>query len=107
MVVRKVCASLVAYYLRPEGKWKQSIRHLILCLHEGVVVPNDLLERLPATTSVIGRLEVPHMLAVLWFAGGLVEEVSKTNIGGIQTYVLPAFRHKNGICQGQSAFVCA
>lgn len=86
LVVRKLCSSLIAYYLRPEGRWKQCIRHLVLSFSEGQVVPTNTLAQEPKTGPLAAKLSLPCLMAILWFAGGLVEEVGKTSGASIQTY---------------------
>ena len=85
LVIRKLCSSLVAYYLRPAGRWKQCVRQLALSLHQGFVVPSGTLSQGPKTGTVAAQLSPPCLIAILWFAGGLVEEVGKTNVASIQT----------------------
>ena len=86
LVIRKLCSSLIAYYLRPAGRWKQCIRHIVLSFNEGHVVPSTTLTQGPKTGPLAAKLSLPCLMAVLWFAGGLVEEVCKTNAASIQTY---------------------
>lgn len=86
LVLRKLCSSLIAYYLRPAGKWKQCIRHLVLSFNEGRVVPSNTLSQRPKTGPAAAKLSLPCLTALLWFAGGVVEEVGKTNAASIQTY---------------------
>ncbi|KAF6223554.1 hypothetical protein HO133_000397 [Letharia lupina] len=86
LVIRKLCSSLIAYYLRPAGRWKQCIRHLVLSFNEGHVIPSDTLSQGPETGPVAAKLSLPCLMATLWFAGGLVEEVGKTNTTSIQTH---------------------
>lgn len=94
LVIRKLCSSLIAYYLRPAGRWKQCIRHLVLSFNEGRVVPSNTLAQRPKTDSLAAKLSLPCLMAVLWFAGGLVEEVGKTNAASIQTcHVLSMVTH--------------
>ena len=85
LVIRKLCSSLIAYYLRPTGKWSQCVRQLALSLHQGRVVPSGTLTQGPETGAVAAQLSPSCLIALLWFAGGLVEEVGKTNIASIQT----------------------
>lgn len=86
LVVRKLCSSLIAYYLRPSVIWNQCIRHLVLSLNEGRVVPSNSLTQGPKTGPVAAKLSLPCLLAILWFAGSLVEEVGKANAASIQTH---------------------
>lgn len=86
LVIRKLCSSLVAYYLRPADVWKQCIRQLVLSFREGRVIPSTTLGEGPNTGLAAAELRQPCLLAILCFAGGLVEEVGKSNATSILTY---------------------
>ena len=85
-VIRKLCSSLVTYYLRPAVTWKQCIRHLVLSFNEGRAVPNATVTQGPETGPVAAKLGLPCITAILWFAGALVEEVGKACAVSMQTY---------------------
>lgn len=85
-VIRKLCSSLTAYYLRPAVAWKQCIRHLVLSFNEGRAFPNVTNNQAPETGLVAANLSLRCLKAVLWFAGGLVEEVGKADPASMQTY---------------------
>ena len=86
LVIRKLCSSLIAYYLRPAGIWKDCIRHIVLSFNEGRVVPSNTLTQGSNIGPVAAKLSPRCQLAILWFAGGLVEVVGKTDTASIQTY---------------------
>ena len=95
LVVRKLCSSLIAYYLRPAGRWTHCIRHLVLSFIEGRVVPSNKLAEGLKTASAVAELRSPCLMAILWFATGLVEEVGKTNAASIQTYHIRFFKARD------------
>lgn len=86
LVIRKLCTSLIAYYLRPAGRWEQCVRHLVLSFNEGRVIPSNTLTQAPKTGPAAADLSVPCLMATLWLAGGLAEEVGKASAISIQTY---------------------
>ncbi len=84
MVLRKVCAALVAYYLRPSVAWNRPIRHLVVCFnHEQPVSSN--MEQAP-TSDLASKLKGRQLRTLLWFMTGLVEEVGKMNPESINAY---------------------
>lgn len=86
LVIKKLCTSLVAYFLRPSITWQKCIRHLIVCLNQGNVVPGDHSVMLETSSRVvIESLSESQLLAVLWFAGGLAEEVKQANAASLRT----------------------
>lgn len=90
-VIRKLCSSLVAYYLRPAATWKLCIRHLVLSFNEGRVVPSMTLTQAPETGLVAAKLSLACLKAILWFSGGLVEEVGKADTASMHTYHVLSF----------------
>jgi hypothetical protein len=85
LVVRKICASLVAYFLRPNVSWRHCVRHLICCFGVGDVVPRQNLSRHPSTAELVTNLDPIQLTTALWFSTSLIEEVGKTNSASIQT----------------------
>ena len=90
LVIRKLCSSLIAYYLRPLGRWKQCIRHLVLSFNEGHVVNSNTLAQDTKLGPVAVKLSQSCLMTILWFTAGLVEEVGKINAASIQTYDVPS-----------------
>lgn len=89
LVLRKLCSALIAYYLRPSVAWKQCIRYLIVCFKVGNPVSLDHFRtEQSSTSSMIALISEPYLMATLWFAEGLVEEVNKVDAASIQTYGL-------------------
>ena len=92
VVIKKLCAALVSYYLRPSGVWKQCIRHLVLCMNDGEVIPVTSMDHRPPTSSVVPSLSPNSTLAILWFARTLAEEVGKAYSSSLQTYESSSWR---------------
>ncbi|KAL8836862.1 MAG: hypothetical protein Q9170_002753 [Blastenia crenularia] len=88
LVVRKLCTSLAAYFLRPTITWNRCVLHLVCCLHQGDAVSYEQLmsSHDRDTSGVMQNLGRPQLLTALWFAVTLVEEVGKTSPASIQTY---------------------
>lgn len=88
LVIRKICTSLVAYFLRPLVTWNRCLLHLASCLqHRDVVNYEQLMSSHDQDASqVIPNLSKTQLLASIWFAVTLVEEVGKTNHASIQTH---------------------
>lgn len=54
------------------------VKHLALCLANEHAAPYaDDIVKSSDTTSLIDKLSSPKALAILWFSGGLVDEVGK------------------------------
>lgn len=86
LVLRKMCASLVTYFLRPSVSWQHCIRHLLCCFRAGSVVAQQSLSENPPTDELVRQLSQLQLLTGLWFCVGLVEEVGKTDDASIETY---------------------
>lgn len=87
LVLKKLCSALVAYFLRPSGALDQSIRHLIVSFHNGHPVPLDnLSSHQTPTSSMVIALNGLQAKTVLWFVGGLAEEVTKIGGASLQMY---------------------
>ena len=86
MVVRKLCSSLTAYFLRPTSKWDRCLARLIL----GFVKPDLSTDDIPDSSAfsaqnLTGILNNQQLLAIFWFAEGLAEEARQAIIGSAAT----------------------
>lgn len=79
LVMRKLCSTLVAYFLQFSASWTGSVKHLMYCLCLGRAVPYDGLEAAPETSQLIQNITDEKATIILWFASNLVEEVGKTD----------------------------
>ncbi|KAI4213711.1 MAG: hypothetical protein LQ351_003677 [Letrouitia transgressa] len=87
LVLRKLCTSLVAYFLCPLASWDKSLRHLLCCFQAGSAVRTDALGQFPSTSDLIRRMDRLQTLTILWFATTLIEEVGKITPISAQTSV--------------------
>lgn len=92
IVVRKLCSALIAYYLKPSEPWKKCLRHLIVSIKEGNAVTVDIISSTTSQALSVHTPSIRQIKAVLWFAGGLVEEVNKADAKSIQTYGIAFLR---------------
>ncbi|KAL9030625.1 MAG: hypothetical protein Q9196_001281 [Gyalolechia fulgens] len=92
LVIRKLCTSLVAYFLRPMVTWNRCLLHLVCCLRQGDAVDYEQLmsSHDQDAAQVIPNLSKAQLLTALWFAVTLVEEVGKTSHASIQTSAVDA-----------------
>jgi hypothetical protein len=79
LVVRKLCSTLVAYFLQFSMSWTRCIKHLMYCLCINEVVPLSALDEAPETTVLVQNISNEKAVALLWFATSLVEEVGKSD----------------------------
>lgn len=80
IVTRKLCSSLVAYYLRPSITWRHCVKHVIISLPRGAV-PVDYhsgpLDE--AVSAAIANLDGHSMVAILWFTAGIADAVRESS----------------------------
>jgi hypothetical protein len=79
LVVRKLCSTLVAYFLQFSISWTRCVRHLLYCFRKNEAVPYESLGEAADTPLLIENLEHDKAIVVFWFAATLVEEVGKTD----------------------------
>ena len=85
LVIRKLCSSLVAYFLKSSTSWDRCLKHLIWCFSIGSVVDKEGISQLPSTVVLLANLNALQLKTLLWFSTTLVEEVGKMNSNSIQT----------------------
>ncbi|TVY38169.1 Importin beta-like protein [Lachnellula subtilissima] len=80
LVMRKLCSTLVSYFLQFSISWTRCVKHLMYCLCMKRAVPYDeALPESPDTAVLAAELSNETAIAILWFASSLVEEVGKTD----------------------------
>lgn len=77
--MRKLCSTLVVYFLQFSGSWTKCIKHLTYCLCMGRVTPYDAIDEAPEEQQLVQNLTDKKATVVFWFASNLVEEVGKTD----------------------------
>ncbi|QSZ30779.1 hypothetical protein DSL72_000337 [Monilinia vaccinii-corymbosi] len=86
LVVRKLCTTLVTYFLHFSGSWARCVSHLTYCLCLGEAVPYHKLEDAPTMAVLAQNLPDDKTLAILWFSATLVEEVGKTDSNSMKQH---------------------
>ncbi|KAI9746575.1 MAG: hypothetical protein M1818_000288 [Claussenomyces sp. TS43310] len=84
LVIRKLCSTLVVYFLHFSASWTMCIKHIIFCLAVNEAVSTNAIENAPETTMLMRSLGTGKALAVLWFSTALAEEVGKTDANNIK-----------------------
>jgi len=79
LVIRKLCSTLVAYFLQFSATWTRCLKHLIDCLCRNEALPYEALEEAPETATLVQNISNAKSVALFWFATSLVEEVGKTD----------------------------
>jgi hypothetical protein len=85
LVVRKLCSTLVVYFLHFSSLWPNCVKHLIQSMCIGKAIPVESLDRTPDIMVLVERLTPQKASAVLWFCTALAEEVGKTDANHIKT----------------------
>ena len=84
LVVRKICSTLVVFFLRFPSSWELCVRHLLCSLYKGDAVPLTSIDQYPATPALVRALNKSQAVAALWFISTLVEDVGKTDSNNIR-----------------------
>lgn len=77
--MRKLCSTLVAYFLQFSESWTKCVKHLMYCLCINQPVSYSILQEAPETTVLVREISNERAIALFWFATSLVEEVGKTD----------------------------
>ncbi|TVY21258.1 Importin beta-like protein [Lachnellula arida] len=96
LVMRKLCSTLVSYFLQFSVSWTRCVKHLMYCLCMNRAVPyDDALSESPNIAVLAAGLSNETAIATLWFASSLVEEVvSSSFFQAARGGRLTAFRNK-------------
>jgi hypothetical protein len=84
LVIRKLCSTLVVYFLHFSSSWPKCVKHLIhsLCLGKAALI--ELPDQSPDTAILAGKLTAEKASAALWFSTALAEEVGKTDANHVK-----------------------
>jgi len=77
LVTRKICSTLVTFFMVPKSPWFKCIRHLMCCCMAGHAIPENSTYNFPTNTEVAAALYPEQLSAVLTFAQILAEETTK------------------------------
>ncbi|EWC45619.1 hypothetical protein DRE_05180 [Drechslerella stenobrocha 248] len=75
---RKICVTLVNYYIRFSNLWQHCVRHLV-CRFSGLTtgVQQDALHTLPPTETLLAQLSNVSKTVIVGFTRTLIEEVGR------------------------------
>ncbi|KAI1479635.1 ARM repeat-containing protein [Daldinia eschscholtzii] len=76
-VVKKLCSTLVTYFIHYSHTWPRCIRHLSYCLESRTYVPIEDADNSSPYEDIVQSLDVENLYAVLWFAQILPNEAEK------------------------------
>ena len=80
LVSKKLCSTLTTYFLRSPFLWHKPLLHLTLSFHQGDAIAEGDVENAKVTMSdLLPALNDLQLLALLWFAGTLAEEVGRVD----------------------------
>ncbi|KAH8889540.1 ARM repeat-containing protein [Thozetella sp. PMI_491] len=80
LVPKKLCSTLVTFFIHFSHLWPNCIRHMLCCLDIGHSVSVDKTDEALPTPDLIGALGRARLRAAIWFASSLVGEVGKTDM---------------------------
>ncbi|KAK7551890.1 armadillo-type protein [Phyllosticta citricarpa] len=78
-VTRKICTTLMQYFLNDKTEWNPCIRHLVCSFIKGEPVDIDEVGKFPPTAQLVGSLAPPQIRSILYISEGLVQEVKRTS----------------------------
>ncbi|KAI1106328.1 ARM repeat-containing protein [Jackrogersella minutella] len=76
-VVKKLCSTLVTYFIHYSHTWPGCIRHLAHSLLKRTVVPIDDVDKSTPFEEVVRSLDVENFFALTWFTRFLANEAEK------------------------------
>ncbi|KAI0382663.1 ARM repeat-containing protein [Hypomontagnella monticulosa] len=78
-VIRKVCSTLVAYFIRCPQLWRMCVRHLSYCLETRTCMPIGEVDEFSPFQDVSRALDTKSYYAIVWFAQILADEAEKVD----------------------------
>lgn len=91
LVTRKLCSTLVAYFLQFSLSWTNCVKHIMYCLCVSKVMPYSALNDAPELAPLLQNLPDAKSVAVFWFAETLVEEVGRMDSKSMRELVFTFF----------------
>jgi hypothetical protein len=86
LVVKKLCSTLVVFFIRFAEAWTDCIRHIVCCLAAGRAGPVEEFADMPPSAQLLASMKPSAKLAALWFTAILVEEVGKVDTKNIKNH---------------------
>jgi hypothetical protein len=86
LVIKKLCSTLVVFFIRFPESWPDCVRHLTCCLFAGRAVSAAEALDMPPSSQLLKTMKPSAKLGALWFAAILVEEVGKVDTKNIKNH---------------------
>ena len=84
LVIRKLCAALVAVFKQTEGSWTRCVKHVVICFLSNSVVDYAAVLAHSDVALPLFSLSQQTVLAGLRFGLTLFEEISQLNLESAQ-----------------------
>ena len=91
-MIRKLCSTLVTYFLYFSAEWTECIKHLVYCLCMNQSAQYEDVEDAPHISVLARTISDQKAFAVLCFTAGLVDEIGKIDLNSSKQYVYPVSR---------------
>lgn len=89
LVIRRLCSTLVDYFLTFSASWNLCIRHLVYCLSIKDAVSYSRLERANNSITLLQTLNANEYQVLLWFSTAVAEMVDRTDVNSEVGYICP------------------
>ncbi len=86
LVVRKLCSTLVVYFIQFSTSWADCVKHIMYCMCANEAIPYDQLSAAPETPVLVQSISNERAMAVFWFAATLVDEVGKMDSNNMKQF---------------------
>ena len=87
LVIRKLCSTLVAFFLQFSTQWTHCIKHLTYCLYRNQALEySTVVDEVPEASVMLQDMPSHQLVAILWFSSGLVEEVGKMDSNSMKQF---------------------
>ena len=87
--MRKLCSTLVTYFLQFSTTWTNCVQHLMYCVCIDQPSSYGTLGDAPETAVLVQNIPNEKAIAILWFASTLVEEVGKMDSSSMKQFDTP------------------
>jgi len=77
LVLRKLCSTIVTYFVLPNVTWDIAVRHVLCCLQSGQALPGQVLARFPPTKDLLQLLQPAQLKLLQIFATDVAEYAAR------------------------------
>jgi hypothetical protein len=86
-VLRKVSSTLAAFALHPNSSWHFPLRHVLASLCDARIEQHEDINDFHKTWTSIQHIHPPQLRSALWLGSSLAEEVTKSDVKGVERSV--------------------